>query len=133
MYEYEHKQDLLKRKSDCFEQLINKKPKLEDSSSRRKNNSTSKIHLMDSFHVPSPTNSRASTYSPGPSASQEMMIDASQCSTYSPGPSASQEDMISPSQSSSPDPSASQESLIDPPQSSSLESTSGSSLKLESL
>lgn len=84
--EYEHKQDILKRKSDCFEQLISKKPKLEDSSTRQKHVSPIKSELLnspDNYSVPSPTNSRTSTCSPGPSASQESMIEQSQSSTES--------------------------------------------------
>lgn len=114
VHEYEYQQDILKRKSDCFEQLINKKPKLEDSSSsRRKSGIVMKFqsNSIESFYAPSPTNSRTSMCSPGPSASQESLTN-SRASVCSPGPSASPESLIEHSQS------VSHESLIDQSQSS---------------
>lgn len=97
VYEYEHQQDILKRKSDCFEQLINKKPKLEDSSSRRKSNPVCKFqsNSIENLYAASPSNSRTSMCSPGPSASQESLTNV-----CSPGPSASPESLIEQSQSS---------------------------------
>ena len=114
VHEYEYQQDILKRKSDCFEQLINKKPKLEDSSSsRRKSGIVMKFqsNSIESFYAPSPTNSRNSMCSPGPSASQESLTN-SRASVCSPGPSASPDSLIEHSQSMS------HESLIDQSQSS---------------
>ena len=107
---------MFKRKSDCFEQLINKKPKLEDSTSRRKKGipGKSQMNSQDNFSVPSPTSSRLST-SPGPSASQESFAE------YSPDPSMSHDSLMA----GSPGPAASQESLIEQSQSS-TESGSGS-------